>query len=111
MNETSQDPVAAQLVAYNARALEAFLECYAPDCVVEDGAGKVLMRDRHEMRAHYSALFGAHPALHCEVVHRARVGEWAIDEERITGRGETTLHAVVIYRVLDGRITHVRILR
>jgi hypothetical protein len=48
------DPVAEQLAAYNARDLECFLACYAPDVIVEDGSGARLMEDRE-------AILPSHP--------------------------------------------------
>ncbi len=105
------DPVEAQLDAYNARDVERFAPCFAEDVVVEDGAGKVLMRGREQLHAAYRDMFAAHPALRCRVVHRIRVGDYVIDEERIAGRGPTELHVVAIYRVEGGLIAAVRLLR
>lgn len=111
MANAPADPVVAQLAAYNTRDLEAFLACFAPDCVVEDGRGTVLMRGRDQMRARYGEMFAANPGLHCQLVHRTRVGAWVLDEERVTGRGPGELHVVVVYRVEGEQIVHVRMLR
>lgn len=105
------DPVQAQLDAYNAHDLEAFLACYTDTCVVDDGEGNRLVTGKAEMRTRYQALFASSPALHAEVVHRIRIGEYVLDEERITGRVPALNHAVAIYRVRDGLITHIRFLR
>lgn len=108
------DPVDVQLEAYNARDLEAFLACYAPDVVVEDAGGQPMMTGHDGLRAVYGALFTQSPALHAEVTSRIRVGEFVIDEEHVTGANLTgfpaEVHAAVIYRVRDGRIMHVRML-
>lgn len=50
-------PVEAQLAAYNARDVDAFLACYATEVVAEDGPGTVLMSGREEMRAAYARSF------------------------------------------------------
>lgn len=105
------DPVQAQLDAYNAHDLEAFLACYTDACVVEDGEGNRLVTGKAEMRTRYQALFASSLQLHAEVVHRIRIGEYVLDEERITGRVPALNHAVAIYRVRDGLITHIRFLR
>ena len=105
------DPVQAQLDAYNARDVENFIACYAADCIFEDGAGNRLMAGHAEMRLRYTALFAASPKLHCELVHRTHIGHCVIDEERITGRVPDMNRAVVIYRVGNGLIHHVRFLR
>ena len=109
--ETKGDPVELQLVAYNARAIEPFMACFSPDVVIEDGAGVVAMRGHAAMRERYGAMFDTYPALHCEVVTRIRVGDYVLDEERVSGRGPDVLHVIVIYRVANGLIEHVRTLR
>jgi hypothetical protein len=107
------DPVDAQLAAYNAHDVEAFMVCYALDCVIEDGAGNRIMAGHAEMRPRYQALFANSPQLHCEIVSRIRIGEYVIDEERITGRVPDLRRAIVIYRIDSGSglISHVRFLR
>lgn len=105
------DPVEAQLEAYNARDAERFAICFAEDVVVEDSDGNVKMRGREQLREGYAQMFAANPALHCRVVQRIRVGEWVVDEERVTGRGPNELHVAVVYRVSGGLIASVRFLR
>ena len=105
------DPVQEQLLAYNTGDVSRFMACYALHCIVEDGAGNRLLTGHAEMRPRYEALFAASPNLHCELVHRSRIGSYVIDEERITGRVPAMHHAIVIYRVRDGLIEHVRFLR
>ena len=106
-------PVDAQLAAYNAHDVEAFMACYTPDCVIEDGAGTRLLAGHAEMRSRYQALFASSPNLHCDIASRICIGSYVIDEERITGRVPDLRHAVVIYRIdqTSGLISHVRFLR
>ena len=117
MNAAGFDPVDAQLAAYNARDVDAFLACYRADCVIDDGEGARLMTGHAEMRTRYRALFDGSPHLHCAIVHRTRIGDYVLDEESISGRLPGTqpeLHrAVVIYRIdrASGLIAHVRFLR
>jgi hypothetical protein len=108
---TSRDPVEAQLEAYNARDVDAFVTWFAEDVVCEDGLGAPVVAGREPMRERYRAMFAANPALHCTVVSRVRVGAWVIDEEKITGRSPEEEHVVAIYRVVDGSIVHARFLR
>ena len=114
MDTLAVDVVAAQVDAYNARDLERFLELYAPDTVIEDGAGQVMMNGRDAMRAVYSQLFAQSPELHCEIRQRIRAGRYVIDEEEVTGFHlggfPTEVRAAVVYRVEGDRITHVRLL-
>ncbi len=111
------DPVEAQLTAYNARDVDAFLACYTADCVIEDGEGNRMMAGHAEMRPRYRVLFDGSPNLHCVVVHRTRIGDYVLDEEAITGRLPGTQpevrRALAIYRLdrASGLICHVRFLR
>lgn len=116
------DVVQAQLEAYNAGDVERFMACYSADCVVEDGAGNRLLTGHTEMQPRYETLFKNSPNLHCELIHRIRIGSYVIDEERITGRVPAMNHAVVIYRLNNGGVSggggdadrlieHVRFLR
>ncbi len=105
------DPVAAQLAAYNAHDVDAFMACYTDDCIVEDGAGLRMMTGAAEMRPRYHTLFSSAPHLHCELISRIRIGEYVIDEEKITGRVPTLRRAVAIYHLRDNKIDHVRFYR
>jgi hypothetical protein len=111
--ENASDPVERQVDAYNRKDLDAFLACYAADTVVEDAAGSVLMRGQDAMRTAYSELFRASPNLHAEITMRIRVGNCVIDEERVTGRRDSTdeVHLVSVYHVRDNVIDHVRLIR
>ena len=117
MSAATFDPVDAQLAAYNARDVDAFIACYLPDCTIDDGQGTRLMTGHADMRQRYRALFDGSPDLHCEIVHRTRIGDYVLDEESIRGRLPGTQpelrRAVVIYRIdrASGLIAHVRFLR
>lgn len=110
----SIDAVVEQLDAYNARDVERFLACYASDAVVEDSGGVQLMSDREAMRAFYTTLFADSPDLRAEVLTRIRVGQFVIDEERVTGMQiygmPEEAHAAVVYQLRDGLIARVRFL-
>lgn len=108
------DPVVDQLEAYNEKDIDRFLSSYDPNVKIEDGDGNLLMQGHEAMRAQYSALFDASPNLHAHLMSRIRVGDYVIDEEDVTGRVADgfpeRVHAVAIYRVGAGKITHVRFL-
>ena len=108
------DPVQEQLDAYNARDVERFVACYAPDAVVEDASGTRIMTGRDALRAAYAELFAASPALRAEVPTRIRAGAVVVDEERVTGLGmpgyPLEVHSAIAYTVRDGQIVHMRIL-
>ena len=110
-------PIDRQLAAYNARDVDAFINCFTTDCVIDDAGGSRLMTGHTEMRTRYRVLFDGSPNLHCDIVHRTCIGNHVIDEEAISGRlpgvNPELRRAVVIYRVdtASGLIAHVRMLR
>lgn len=106
-------PAMKQLEAYNNRDIEAFMECYSKDCIVEDGKGNILIENKNQMRERYEDLFNSSPNLHCTLVSRTVVGSYVLDEENVVGsRGSSEKsHVIAVYRVSDGLIEHVRFLR
>ncbi len=99
-----------QVDAYNARDIDRFVACYADDVIVEDAAGRVLIRGTDELRQSYGPFFEANPSLRGEILHRVELGEYVVDEERITGWGPEPIHAVVVYHLNGDRIDHVRLI-
>ncbi|WP_157729485.1 nuclear transport factor 2 family protein [Tumebacillus algifaecis] len=106
-------PAQRQLEAYNRGDIEAFMACYAPDVVVEDAAGNVMMQGWDAMYKSYAHMFAQSPDLHCTLVSRIVVGNYVLDEENVTGRPGTTemSHVVAVYQIADGLIQHVRFIR
>jgi hypothetical protein len=105
------DPVEEHIQAYNARDLERFVACFSADCVMEDARGAVVARGHADLRELFERVFAESPELHCEVVHRTRVGEYVVDEEHITGRSGGEQRVVVISHVGAGVIDHQRVIR
>ena len=105
-------PAQRQLEAYNNRDIDAFMDCYSENCVVEDGAGNILMDNKDAMRKRYDLLFQESPDLHCRLVSRIVLENYVLDEERVTGsRGSSEeRHVVAVYKIENGLITHVRFL-
>jgi hypothetical protein len=108
------DPVQQQIDAYNSRDLEGFLTAYAEDAILEDGEGNVIVQGHDGIRTLYGELFSQSPQLHGEILNRISVGEYVIDEERVTGiemeGSPSEVHGAVVYRVVEGKIAHVRLL-
>ena len=101
-----------QLEAYNNRDINAFMNCYSENCIVEDGSGNILMDNKDAMRKRYALLFQESPNLHCGLVSRIVLENYVLDEERVTGsRGSSEeRHVVAVYKIENGLITHVRFL-
>jgi uncharacterized protein (TIGR02246 family) len=106
----TDDPVQAQLDAYNAHDIERFLACYATDAVIRHADGRVLMRGHDAIRARYEGLFARHPDVTAEVPTRIRATNWVVDEERVRLGGQD-LHVVVGYEVRGGLIQSVVMMR
>ena len=108
--QASADPVQAQLEAYNAHDIDAFMACYAEDAVVRHADGRVLMNGHAELRARYERLFAANPEVTAEVPTRIRAGDWTVDEERVR-LADRELHLAVGYKVEGGLIKLVVMMR
>lgn len=109
------DVVDAQVEAYRARDVERFLSYYADDVSVVLFDGTPMFGDKDAMRQGYAKLFADSPDLHVSIANRIADGEFVIDEEQLTGfnfgGAPTELRSVVAYRVVDGKIARVMLMR
>lgn len=100
-----------QLVAYNARDLDAFCALFADDVIVHDvPTGVATLSGMEAFRANYARRFSS-PDLHCEILSRMDLGDFAIDRERVTGVPGAPLDVIAIYEVRGGLIRSVRFIR
>ncbi len=100
-----------QLAAYNARNLDAFCALFSEDVVVYDvPTGAVTLQGMEAFRANYANRFST-PGLHCEILSRMDLGDFAIDRERVTGIPGGPLDVIAIYEARDGLIRSVRFIR
>src|SRR3712207_2182465 len=108
------DPVQEQVDAFNAHDVERFVAAYDPDIVIEDGAGKVMMRGHDAMCAFYGPGFAQSPNLQVRIAYRIRAGEYGIDEEYVTGANAPVvppkMHGVAISGVVGDTILHARLI-
>ena len=106
---TAESVVQAQLEAYNARDIDAFIATYADDVKIFEFPDKLLSEGTADMRERYGKLF-KDERLHATVVSRIAMGNTVIDHERVRvtlPQGPGTIEAVAIYEVRDGKITTV----
>ena len=105
--------VQAAIDAYHAHDVDRCLAYYAPDVVVNDADGKILMNGGAEVRARYAKSMADHPDLHYDIPNRIALGEWVVDEERVTGfagpRAGEVVRAVLVYRLSDRLIRKITI--
>jgi hypothetical protein len=104
------DVVDRVLMALNAHDVDAFVSCYADDATIEDGHDDVFVRGHDELRTRYGPMFEQLPDVRVEALTRTDVGEFVVQEEVVTGRGEPERH-VAVYLVRDGRIQRERLLK
>ena len=101
--------VQAQLAAYNARDVGAFLATYAEDAQLFEHPSKLLASGVAQMRERYAARF-AEPNLHAVVVKRIVMGNFVIDHERVTrtfSEGTGIQDAIAMYEIQGTRIARV----
>lgn len=98
-----------QLAAYNARDLDAFAACFAPDVEVYEFPGILAINGQDDFRARYAERFKSE-GLEATAVHRAVIGDRVIDHERVWLNGRAASEPtdlVVIYTVRHGLIARV----
>ena len=101
-----RDIVQAAIDAYHAHDLDRCLSFYAPDVVVKQADGSIVMDGAEAVRARYAKSISDHPNLHYDIPNRIAVGPYVIDEERVTGYspgGPEVVRAVLVYR-FDGAL-------
>jgi hypothetical protein len=110
---TPRDIANAQLAAYNARDLAAFMALFAEDAWLEDlPTGQRRATGRAAITDIYRARFGDNPDLHCVVHATMDLGDFAIDHETVTGLADgSEINAIAIYEVRDSLIQSVRFIR
>ena len=102
------DVVQAQLEAYNAQDLDAFLKTYAEDCVIADLNGAPTQSGAAQIRARYAKTFADFPKNRAWVEHRMALGDVVIDHEKGERSPEGPFfEALVVYTVKNGRIARV----
>jgi hypothetical protein len=100
-----EDAVQRQLEAYNARDLERFVAEYADDVqVFRPPASEPVLSGKQAFGEHYARNRFTLPNLHARVVNRMVSGDVVVDHEEVTGIGDALVHAIAVYKVVEGRI-------
>ena len=109
-----REVVQAAIDAYHDHDLDRCLGHYAPDVVVKDATGNVLMDGAEAVRGRYAKAIEENPNVHYDIPNRIAVGEWVVDEERVTGftkpGSPEVVRAVLVYRFSGERIREIVIL-
>jgi hypothetical protein len=98
----------AQLVAYNNRNIDAFLEPYSDSVEIYQYPNKLLSKGKETMRVEYGKMFEQTPSLHCNLVKRMVLGNTVIDEESVIfSKTAPPFKAIAIYTVQNNKIQRV----
>jgi len=95
-----------QLVAYNSRNIDAFLETYSEDVELFSFPNNQTSKGQEAIRQGYEGFFDAPPDLNCEIKNRIIIGNKVIDQEHITANGGS-FEAIAIYEIENGKIAKV----
>jgi hypothetical protein len=97
----------AQLVAYNQRNLEAFVDVFADDVkVFREPNREPSISGKAAFTAAYKKRFET-VGLRAEILNRMEVGNKVIEHERVYGIRDQPYDLVVVYEVVNGKIKNV----
>lgn len=103
--------VQAQLEAYNAQDIEAFLACYHPECEFVRGSGEVELRGHAAFRQAYTGLWSRSPRLQARILQRMVVGRHVIDLEHMLHHADGPRDPLVaLYETEGACIRRVRVI-
>ena len=101
----------AQLVAYNAQDVEAYLALFHADAVLINLPDQHVVAEGLEaIREMYTARFKT-PGLRSDVLERTEVGNIAVDREVIHTDGNAPVDILAMYEVIDSKIKRVFFVR
>lgn len=95
---TPEEAAQAQLDAYNARDIDAFVAIYSENVQVFNHPNHLRFEGRAELRRRYGPYFEKTPDLHADVTKRMVLGDTVIDDEAGLSNGNKW-HAIAIYHV------------
>jgi hypothetical protein len=108
-SENPLPPISEQMIAYNNRDINAFMNAYSDTIKTYNYPAKLGHTGKASMKKSYAQFFETTPDLNYTVPQRIIIGNIVIDEEHITANGDQ-VRAVAIYEVLDGKISKVTFL-
>lgn len=98
----------AQLVAYNNKDIEAFLQPYSDSVEIYQYPNKLIGKGKENMRKEYAQMFASTPDLFCTVVKRMVLGNTVIDEESVVfNKQAPPFKAIAIYTIANNKIQRV----
>lgn len=105
------DVIDRVVAALNRGDLDGFVAAYAVNATIEDGEGVVLARGHDGIRRRYRQMFADFPNLRVRPRRRWSVGEYVLQDERVSGRLRSEERQIVVYRVVDEQIAREQLFR
>jgi CubicO group peptidase (beta-lactamase class C family) len=107
-NNSPTTLVENQLIAYNTKNLEEFLQPYSQNVEVFDFPSNKSGSGIEFLKENYLEIFNASPNLHCEILNRMVLGNIIIDHERVSGlKNLEPFEAVAIYKIENNKISKI----
>lgn len=106
---TAEQTVRAQLDAFNAHDLDAFVATYATDAVIVGVAPEPLV-GTEQIRSFYEPRL-QNPDLSCEIEQTVLFGDrWVVAQEQVVNAGVAT-ETIATFDVIDGLISRASMLK
>lgn len=108
-SNTTSDPVPAveaQLKTYNNTDIDGFMKLYTDDIAFFRYPTTPEMTTREEVRKTYDRIFKQTPDLNAIIKNRIVIGNFVIDQEKVSADGDTW-YGVVVNEVVGGKINRI----
>jgi len=106
--------VQAEIDAYNAHDIHAFMATYAKDAEIYEFPANLLMKGEAQIEDFYENKRFSDPRLHTDIAKRIVMGDVIVDHEQIAitfPEGPGRIEAIAINEVRDGKIQKVTLIR
>jgi len=105
----SKNVIDDHVLAFNARDLSAFLDCFSDEIeIFKLPNGEVITQGLESIRAVYAEKFKDSPGLNCVILNIMNQGNYTVLHEKITGYPESPVtYNIALYEVENERIRRV----
>jgi hypothetical protein len=106
--------VQAEVDAYNAHDIHAFMATYAKDAEIYEFPAKLMMKGEAQIEDFYKNKRFNDPRLHAKIAKRIVMGDVIVDHEQVVitfPEGPGRIEAIAINEVRDGKIQKVTLIR
>jgi len=105
--EAPEKLVQRQLEAYNAQNLSAFVATYSDSIEIYRFPNRLNLKGKANLEKSYGELFKKYPQNYATILGRIVQGNTVIDQEKVSGRGDSETRTTAIYEVQNGLIRRV----